>query len=110
MPVFHFTLGRRRLLRFWAIHDFDLTTCPIDRYTTGSGVAACLARAAPSSSGLGHRPFTPVTRVRVPSGSYVHYASVRERRRSSAKQGFPPVRGPALVRRRRPFLTPAASE
>ena len=27
--------------------------------------------AAPSSSGLGHRPFTPATRVRVPLGSFV---------------------------------------
>ena len=30
---------------------------------------------APSSRGLGHWPFTPVTRVRIPSGSFVQTAN-----------------------------------
>ena len=33
-------------------------------------MSAQSVHAAPSSSGLGHRPFTPVTRVRVPLGSF----------------------------------------
>ena len=45
------------------------------RYGTGSYPIhsvewlSCVCAASPSSSGLGHRPFTAVTRVRIPSGT-----------------------------------------
>ena len=51
-----------------------------------------LPRQAPSSSGLGLRPFTPATRVRVPSGSLNKSALGRNRLQSATK----PVCGQAL--------------
>ena len=44
-----------------------------------------LPRQAPSSSGLGLRPFTPATRVRVPSGSLNKSALGRNRLQSATK-------------------------
>ena len=60
-------LGRGSPLSPFRIVDHPLTTSRNCRYTRGDTRQSISA--APSSSGLGHRPFTAVTRVRVPLGS-----------------------------------------
>ena len=47
----------------------DLNVCNLRALPVGPPALDCLDTASPSSRGLGHRPFTAVTRVRIPSGT-----------------------------------------
>src|SRR5262245_31921750 len=70
--------------------------------------ASCSPLLAPSSSGLGHRPFTAVTRVRVPLGSSPLLAGYRRGSQSPEKPGFFRRSLSPLATRRSPLRAPAA--